>query len=227
VQIELMVFDVAGTTLYDGDAVNHCLRGALAGAGLDVTRQAVNEVMGLPKREALRVLIRRSALRDALTGQIEAIHTDFTARMLRFYREHPTVREVPGTSATFRRMHEAGIRVALDTGFGRDILQAVLDRIGWVECGLVDATIASDEMPRGRPHPDMIHRLMAELGVEDPARAGKVGDTPADLLEGQAAGCGLVIGVTEGSHTRAELADHPHTHLIGTITELPPLLGLA
>jgi phosphoglycolate phosphatase len=46
------------------------------------------------------------------------------------------------------------------------------------------------------------------------------------LLEGHNAGCGLVIGVTEGTHTRAQLEPFPHTHLIGTVAELPALLGL-
>lgn len=46
-------------------------------------------------------------------------------------------------------------------------------------------------------------RLMRELGVADPQRIAKVGDTAADLLEGRNAGCGLVIGMTGGSSARA------------------------
>ena len=65
---------------------------------------------------------------------------------------------------------------------------------------------------------------MALTGVSDPQAVAKVGDTPSDLLEGRAAGCGLVIGVTNGTHTREELAPHPHTHLIGSLRELPALV---
>jgi phosphoglycolate phosphatase-like HAD superfamily hydrolase len=98
--------------------------------------------------------------------------------------------------------------------------------MGWQRDGLLDASIASDEVPRGRPHPDMIRRLMTQLGVADPVRVAKVGDTPADLQEGANAGCGRVIGVTSGTHTRAQLAGFPHTELIDSIAEIPSLLGI-
>lgn len=63
-------------------------------------------------------------------------------------------------------------------------------------------------------------------GVEDARHVGKVGDTPADLWEGHHAGCGLVVGVTEGAPTREQLAACPYTHLIGSVAELPALPGL-
>jgi phosphonatase-like hydrolase len=225
-KIELVVFDMAGTTVHDEDSVNRCLRAALAEAGLTVSAAAVNEVMGQPKPEALRLLIERSPLRDALSTRVDTIHADFVARMFRFYQEDASVREIPGTSRTFARLKQAGIQVALNTGFSRDIVEVLLDRLGWVEQGLVDATVASDEVLRGRPHPDMIQRLMSLVGVATPQRVAKVGDTPVDLLEGHHAGCGMVIGVTQGTHTREQLEPFPHTHLIGTVAELPPLLGV-
>ena len=53
-----------------------------------------------------------------------------------------------------------------------------------------------------------------------------MGDTPVDLEEGTNAGCGRVIGVTRGTHTRAQLLPYPHTDLIETVADLPRLLGL-
>ncbi len=91
---------------------------------------------------------------------------------------------------------------------------------------MLDATVASDEVPRGRPHPDLLLRAMQLTGCADPRRVAKVGDTPADLAEGTAAGCGFVVGVTTGSHTRDELLAHPHTHLIDALDELWTILGL-
>ncbi len=127
----------------------------------------------------------------------------------------------------FRTLKEAGIKVALNTGFNRAITQVILDRLDWSGSPLIDATICSDEVPRGRPHPDMIRELMRRLGIVDPAGVAKVGDTPADLQEGRNAGCGLIIGVTEGTHSREQLECHPHTHLVDSVKELPALLGAA
>lgn len=221
--IELVVFDLAGTTVYDGDAVNVSFRAALAAAGVEVDPARVNAVMGLPKPAAIRVLVEGTDL----TAQVASIHDDFVGRMIQYYRSEPDVHEVPGASETFRRLKEAGIRIGVNTGFNRAITTVLLDRMGWPDAGLIDASVASDEVPRGRPHVDMIHSLMADVGVVDSARVVKVGDTPVDLAEGMNAGCSHVIGVTEGTHTREQLLPHPHTHLIGTVAELPALLGLA
>jgi phosphonatase-like hydrolase len=226
-EIDLVVFDMAGTTVNDEDSVNRCLRSSLAAAGLSVTAEAVNTVMGLPKPIAIASLIEKfSPENAALRDQVEAIHDDFVSRSLEFFRTDPSVYEVPGATQVFEALKKSGIRVALDTGFNRAIAEVILDRLGWSRSALIDATICSDEVKRGRPHPDMIQRLMARLGIDDPQRVAKVGDTPADLWEGANAACGLVVGVTRGTHSRGELESFPHTHLIDTLADFPGLIGL-
>ncbi len=220
--IGLVVFDLAGTTVDDGDAVNRCLRAALSAAGLTVSADAVNAVMGLPKPEAIRRLVGETGFDD----RVAAIHVDFAARITRFYAEDPSVVEVRGAGETFAALRGAGIKVALNTGFDRAITRVLLGRLGWERDGLVDASLCSDEVPRGRPYSDMILRLMSTLGVAEPRSVAKIGDTPADLEEGTNAGCGRVIGVTNGTHSREQLARSPHTDLIGSVAELPALLGL-
>src|SRR5262245_40558583 len=143
---------------------------------------------------------------------------------MKFYASDPSVREIPGASRVFDRLRSAGLRIALNTGFNRGITDLILDRVRWGD--RIDATIASDEVARGRPYPDMIRELMRRLGVSQASRVAKVGDTPADLEEGHNAGCGWIVGVTRGTHARSELEPFPHTHLIESIRDLPDLLGL-
>jgi phosphonatase-like hydrolase len=224
--IELVVFDMAGTTVSEGGAVYRCLRDTLEVNGLEISADALQEVKGMDKYEALRILIERSAMREQLLPGLDAIHEDFVERMTEFYRADPAVGAAPGASEAFRFLRRAGVMVALDTGFSRDIAQTLIDRLNWERDGLIDASVTSDEVERGRPYPDMIQRLMSKLGVTDPRRIAKVGDTPADLLEGKNAGCGLVVGVTQGSCARAQLERFPHDYLIGSVAELPELLGL-
>ena len=88
----------------------------------------------------------------------------------------------------------------------------------------LDARSASDRVPEGRPAPFMIQDLMGQVGCQDPGQVIKIGDTPSDLHEGTNAGCGLVIGVTYGTHTRERLQPHPHTHLVDSVEELHTLL---
>jgi phosphonatase-like hydrolase len=224
--IELVVFDMAGTTVRDDETVNRCVRAALEQAGLFVTPAAVNAVMGIPKPEALRLLIERSLERERLRDRVDEIHRDFVNRSLRFYRSDPSVVEVRGAGRVFELLKDAGIRVALNTGFDRAITDVILERLGWLDSPLIDATISSDEVARGRPSPDMIIALMNSLSIAGPQQVAKVGDTPADLEEGHNAGCGLVVGVVGGSHARGELELYPHTHLIDSIADFPGLVGL-
>ena len=140
--------------------------------------------------------------------------------MLHYYATDPAVREIPGAAATFAALRSAGIKVALNTGFNRAIVDVLLERLGWRSPEVIDAVVASDEVPQGRPHPNMIRLLMSRLGVEDARNVAKVGDTWADLEEGHSAGCGLVIGVTSGAFTREQLSLRPHSHIVASVTDV-------
>ncbi len=225
--IQLVVFDLAGTTVRDSDNVHHFLQEALRKEGVSVARDEVNAVMGIAKPIAIRQLL-EGKIEDPgkiTPTWIDRIHRHFIDGMVNFYRYDAGVVEKEGVSETFRTLREMGIKVAIDTGFDRTITAVILDRMGWLREGLLDASVTSDEVPRGRPFPDMIFRAMQLTSVAHPGAVAKVGDTASDLLEGQAAGCGLVIGVTSGAFTEAELRPHPHTHLIGQASEVLPILA--
>jgi phosphonatase-like hydrolase len=221
--IQLVVFDMAGTTVHDDDGVNRCIREALRAFGVEAAAADVNRVMGLPKPQALAELIETYGRTEDLGPRVEEIHRELVRRSIEFYASDPSVREVEGASAMFDRLRSEGIRIAVNTGFNRAITDVILGRLGWV--GRVDASIASDEVAQGRPHPDMIRELMKRFEISNPTLVAKVGDTPADLEEGRNAGCGLNVGVTCGTHTRAELESLPHTHLIDDIRRFPEILG--
>jgi len=222
--IELVVFDMAGTTVYDGDAVSTCFRAALANVGVFPEPDTVNAVMGFHKPEAIRRLLSASG-RAHDDREVEAIHADFVERMLRYYESDPAVREIPGASKVFAELRRAGVKVALNTGFGRTIVDMILRRLNWTSA--VDAVIASDEVPHGRPHPDMIRLLMAKFCVTHASHVAKVGDTPVDLEEGFNAGCGLVVGVTTGSFTRRQLEAYSGACIVDSVADVPAIQSVA
>jgi phosphonatase-like hydrolase len=227
-QIQLVIFDMAGTTVRDNDAVHRCLSYALEAGGIDVTRDEVNQVMGMAKPKAIRLLLekKRPGMQLPPLEEVNAIHDVFLKLMLRFYESDPDVAEIQGAENLFRRLRSAGIQIALDTGFSRPILDTILRRLKWTGTDLLNATVASDEVPQGRPMPDLIYEAMRKTGVANPAQVAKVGDTPSDMLEGQAAGCRYIIGATYGSHTRAEMESQPHTHLIDDIGEVASIVAI-
>ena len=65
---------------------------------------------------------------------------------------------------------------------------------------------------------------MLLTGVVDPRAVVKVGDTPADIQSGRAAGCGHVVGVAYGTHSRAELEPFGPDAVIDRLSHLVPLV---
>jgi len=222
--VDLVVLDIAGTTVYDGDAVHRCLADALALAGVAATRDEINRVMGLPKPQAIATLVAMARGTGPDDAELARTYAAFERLMIEHYRAGAGVREAEGATEVMRRLRGSGVKVALDTGFARAITNAVVTRLGW-DRDIVDLTVSSDDVARGRPHPDMILAAMKQAGVADPSRVAKVGDTPADLVEGTAARCGFVIGITSGSHDASELETQPHTHLISSLRELLPIVA--
>jgi len=223
--IRLVVFDVAGTTMLDDDAVIDAMAHAFAVRRIRVDRRAVKAVMGQPKPQAILHLLEASptGLPETTSELGRQIFAAFTEFVLLRYRTDPRIRPVPDAAEVFRRLRAAGIAVALDTGFSREVLDVVLARLGWAR-GVLDLTVASDEVEHGRPAPDLIHHAMRVAEVRDAREVAKVGDTPADIDEGRAAGCGLVVGVTYGTHSRAEL-ERFGVPLIDRLTDLLPMVG--
>lgn len=216
--LQLIVFDMAGTTVHDSDNVHESLIHAFAHVGHAIDRDDANGVMGIPKPVAIRSLLTQKFHLEPSPQDIDAIHQVFLEKMLAHYRTSPDVRPTPYAERTIRTLRKLGAKVALNSGFTSDITNAIIERLDWHD--MVDAWASADEVAQGRPHPDMIQLLMEELDITDPAHVAKVGDTPADLLEGTNARCGWVIGITSGSHTREELEPYPHTHLVDNLWEV-------
>ena len=193
--------------------------------GIDISIAEANDVMGIPKPVAIRMLLERKGDGSVISQEkITTIHKHFVDAMRTFYLEDASVSEKDGVSETFRELKRRGIKIYVDTGFDRVITDALLARMQWYDQGLIDGSVTSDEVPLGRPHPDMIYRAMELSGTANVAEVAKVGDTTVDLLQGQSAGCSLVIGVTTGAHCVEELESTYHTHLVEHISEIVNLV---
>ena len=118
------------------------------------------------------------------------------------------------------------MRVALSTGFDREILDSLLPALGWDD-DVVDFVVCGSDVAAGRPAPYMVFRAMERLGVTDVARVLVAGDTPRDLRAGTNAGAGFVVGVLSGAGTVDELGAERHTHLLRSVADVPDLIGLA
>lgn len=224
--IQLVVFDIAGTTVKDQGNVSIAFMDAFKEYGREVLPDEVNKVMGFRKKDAIRILLEQSpsATPDNYDELVEQIHDAFTRNIITSYENDASLQPMPFAEETFAMLQQQGIKIALNTGFTRVVTDAILQRLKWTSLPTIDMVICSDEVAQGRPHPFMIHAIMQHVNVSDSRAIAKVGDTPVDIAEGRQANCGLVISVTTGATTRSELALCQPDHIIDSLQELPSLL---
>jgi phosphonatase-like hydrolase len=220
----LAVFDMAGTTVSNSDLVVDALVQTLKAHGHSARPEQARALMGYPKPQAIRILLGENSAAAADVALVERMHREFVVGMVESYRNDPAVASMPAAEDCLAVLRARGIKVALNTAFSRDIAQVIVDRFGWLERGVIDDLIATDEVAAGRPAPDMIRALMARHGVADSKQVLKVGDTEVDIKEGRNAGCGLVVAVTTGAYDRATLQAYAPDHILDSLAQLPPLL---
>lgn len=231
------MFDMAGTTVRDNDEVLHCFAVACRQEGINAPVQRLNALMGVSKLEVFQLLWREqlgeSTPLEIMAEKSRDSFQAFRTILENYYRSHPVV-PTEGALETFEWLRQRGVKIALNTGFYRIVTNIILNKLGWL-AGLnpqyiggvgstIDFSVASDEVPQGRPAPYMIHRAMRFLDIADPKEVLKIGDTPVDLAEGRNAGCAASLAVVNGTHSRAELEMLDHDGLLGSLLELPEWL---
>jgi phosphonatase-like hydrolase len=221
----LVIFDMAGTTVEDRGQVPAAFSATLAANGLTITADEIMRVRGASKRQAIRTLLEGSeACHDKASARSRAdqaarIYEEFRRELARVYKSGG-VRCVDGADSAIRRLRPGGRKVALTTGFDRDIATLLLSSMGWTR-EMIDVLICGDDVDNGRPAPDMILLAMKLAGVGDPGAVANVGDTTVDLESAARAGVRWNIGVLSGAHAREALERAPHTHIIGSVKDLP------
>ncbi len=235
-KISMVMFDLSGTTVYDDTGVRDCLYKAAQEFKLNTTPDEILLHMGTNKIHLYQFLISRARGKKIDVKDFEKIKDpetyDEAKKVFDRYEEimiehyHKEVKEVPGAADTFRWCHDHGIKVATDTGFHHDITKAIMEGLGWVRDGLVDLPVDVEHIPGqiGRPAPFMIYYAMTQLDIQNIHEVIKIGDTPADILEGHNAGCRGVIGVLSGPRPVAAWGRYWHTHVIPSVADLPELI---
>ncbi|CAK0902486.1 unnamed protein product, partial [Prorocentrum cordatum] len=205
-ELELVVFDLAGTTLddtVDGEPLaGVAFRDAFGRVGLSLALRRL--CRGFP-----RSLV--GSCSDAFVEELYAYWKQAVGDRL----VSGDLREIPGTSSAFSALRERGTKVFVSTGFEQRIAEAIVSRLNWTIDGLVAGA--------RRPRPDAIFECMNRTGVVHPGRVLKVGDSVADVEEGRAAGV-LTAAVASGTQPARALRSARPDFLLGSVADLPALL---
>jgi phosphoglycolate phosphatase len=221
--IELVALDMAGTTVADDGTVEAAFTRAMGEMGIDEGTERFEEAlrfvratMGMSKIEVFRDLF------DGDEGLAAQANRRFEAAYDDHVRDHGAA-PIRGAVDALGALRAAGVKVCLTTGFAPATRDAILDALGWWD--LTDLVLSPIDAGRGRPWPDMVLAAVVRLEVSDVRAVAVAGDTANDLWAGHRAGAGIVAGVLTGAHDRAALSAAPHTHLLGSIAELPGVVA--
>jgi beta-phosphoglucomutase-like phosphatase (HAD superfamily) len=165
-KIKLAVFDMAGTTVDDViDGMPLVLRSyddAFRRYGVEIPMETLNDMRGRDKKEVITMLGGDNA---------QVIYRDFveilTANVAR-------VKEIQGTSETFKWLKEHGIAVGVESGFPAIVTHDIIKHLRWQEDSLIDYWTCSEIVEEERPSPAMIGVLCATATSETQTRSSRL-----------------------------------------------------
>jgi phosphonatase-like hydrolase len=220
--IKMVVFDMAGTTVNEGNVVYKTLRQAINERGYNVTLGEVLEKgAGREKLQAVKSVLNLNEADDNETAN--EIYKNFVELLGKAYDVYDILPQ-ENALEVFHALKQKQILVVLNTGYNAATAQSLIDKIGWKIGEDYDSLVTADDVEKNRPHPDMILLAMSQAGIESANEVAKVGDSIIDIMEGKNAGCSFTIGITSGAHTMEQLQSANPSYIINNLNELLPLL---
>ena len=174
------MFDLDGVLVDSEERWDAAREGLVRERGGTWTEGATRDMMGMSAPEW------SAYLRESLGVPMEAseINREVVARMLEGYRQSLPL--LPGADAAVRGL-AARWPLGLASSANREVIEAVLEQTGWP----FEAVVSSEEVPRGKPAPDVYLEAARQLGVEA-ARCAAIEDSSNGLRSAAAAGMVVV-----------------------------------
>jgi phosphonoacetaldehyde hydrolase len=214
-KIRLAVFDMAGTTVDDViDGMPLVLRSyddAFRRHGIIIPMETLNDMRGRDKKEVINMLSGDKA---------PAIYRDFVEMLS---ANVTRVKEIRGTSETFRWLKGHGVAVGVESGFPAVVTHDIVKHLRWQEDDLIDYWTCSEIVEEERPSPAMIRHTMRHCHIRDPSQVLKVDDTAIGIEEGHNAKA-HVVAVLTGTQRREKLEAAKPDAVIPSVRELPGYL---
>lgn len=227
---------MAGTTVQDKKEVETCFARACAETGLQVSEERILALQGYSKIEVFKLLWDERIGQNHPEYDENVVYSyDYFRLILEDHYKASDIFPTDGCLEIFDFLRKNDVKIALTTGFYRKVTNIILEKLGWLDGlefnyvnttgkSVIDVSIASDEVSKGRPEPLMIQKAMKLIGVADPYEVINIGDTPSDLKSGLKAGCRLSLGVTNGTHTHEQLQFIQNNGLLTSLRELRPII---
>ena len=219
--IQVAVMDMAGTTVADDGLVVEAFEAAATAAGLPTggaerenARQYVLDTMGQSKIVVFRALFGD----ESVAQQANTAFEDAYAALI----DSGSATPIDGAAEAITRLRDAGVKVALTTGFSSATQGKLLAALGWQS--LADLVLAPGDGVRGRPYPDLVLTSLMRLNADGVRNVAVIGDTASDVETGLRAGAAIAAGTLTGAHNADQLRDAGATHVVGSPAEFADLV---
>ncbi len=226
-EVEACILDKDGTLLgFDHWLEVMRMRGEYLGRALLLSRDQLDALLrfvGIDRKDRAAsaediTTLPRSEAEEAVAGHLhrvthiplerakDAVESAFV-EVDKLFPFHRYLRPTPGASDFLQQARRAHLKVALVTHDARSAAERHLWALGWAD--LVQVIVGIEDMLTLKPSPDGIFEACRRLDV-DPEHSLMVGDTPADVGAGRAAGCRPVVGLLTGLGSAVDLAHADH-----------------
>ena len=170
------IFDFDGVLVNTMPAHFAAYQQALAEVGVPIDEKQFYSQAGMTGREQIRYFAQKAGV----TVDADAVYA--RTRAIRSQHTQPT-EGIGCNLALLRILRATGVRVAVATGSSRPSILPIMAEHG-IEA---DAIVTSEDITRGKPHPDLFLAAAAALGVP-PHNCIVIEDSDAGIAAAQAGG---------------------------------------
>jgi HAD superfamily hydrolase (TIGR01509 family) len=209
--IEAVVFDLDGLLIQTEELWDEVRERFVRERGGRYDAAAQRAMMGMSSVEWSRFIHEDLGVPDApdvISGEVARL-------MEERYRESLPL--IPGAVEAVQRL-AARWPLGLASSANRNLIDAALELSGLAP--LFRVTVSSEEVPRGKPAPDVYLEAAARLGVE-PGRCAAVEDSHSGIRSARAAGL-RVVAIPNASYPPDDEALAEAHVVLGSLAELTP-----
>jgi len=241
---KILVFDMAGTTINENGIVYKTLYKTIKDYGIEINENELTKWHGANKYDVINHFLEKEKFSVIAASNLpieygifnngekikrelkQQLYTNFNNNLKKAYLDPETPIKLMDENMPilFNKIRSKGIKIALNTGYNKEIQQILIDKFNMTE--FIDDYISSEEVFSGRPHSYMINKLIernniyVSNNVYSSSDVIKFGDSVNDILEGHNARCFASIGVLSGSDNKETLMEANPSFLIKSVMDI-------
>ena len=252
-RLQAAILDWAGTVVDFGSfAPTRIFVEAFATMGIQITLNEARGPMGMGKRDHIRTLCHQPEVSQRFQqrlgrlpndNDVDEIYKRFMPLQVAKVGEYSAL--IPGALQAIADLRKAGLKIGTTSGYPKVVMDKLVPLAAAAGYS-PDYTIATDEVPKGRPSPAQSLANVIAFGIDDVAACVKVDDTLPGILEGRSAGMwtvalrfsGNLLGLTWEAYQQLSTQQltkerqridqifapsKPH-YIIDTIADLPSIV---